>query len=416
MGYSTIARRAGGHECNALCRLYPDEVKHERGVPATMILETDNAYLHFGGPKENYRPYLVLSGHPVGFEGDFPGNVKRLNYDKESDKEPVEYIYELSRKNLANMCAKGLYEPGFEVPDIIKHNVFYVPCNCEMYYADMTFGEGMEAKKSSLIFIRPEDGSVPEEENSLVCGDDDMSVDGKAIVGSGYKIHKYFKPVLERGQELGYDMITEEMISYDDEYIQHNEYEVALGAPSLDSQYIHGEEEQRVLDVEKEDEGPVYDVDPELYAAMKSEADARYQEREEERKLAADSKALKDARERREQEAFLEEEAEQSRKPDGKEPDFIEDEESDSFEKERQRRQTAVRNNQAENIDSVGELFMSGRDVAAGSYDLVDDKLKTEAREQLEEAREARDEGKVITEDIPGLDERNPEATPDVPY
>ena len=176
--YSATARRVGSHECDTMRRLYPDEVQHVTGLPCIMTLKTSNAYLHFGGPKEKYRPYLVLTGEPVGFEGDFPGNISKLAYDRAIDRVPMEYVYELSRKNLADMVAKGLYEPGFEVPEVIKHNTWYLPVNAELYHAEVTFGEGDAARKSSLIFIRPQDGSYQDEENSLICSDEGITIDG----------------------------------------------------------------------------------------------------------------------------------------------------------------------------------------------------------------------------------------------
>lgn len=381
MGFSVNARRVGSHECDVMKRMYPGKVEHETGYPAILQLETDNAYLHFGGPKEKYRPYLVLVGRPLGFEGDFPGNIKELKYDKDVDREPVEYVYELSRRNLADLTLKGMYESGFAVPDVIRKNVYFLPCKCEMYYTEATFGgkDGKE-KKSCLMFIRPEDGGYADEENSLMCADDDMVIDGREITGSGYTIHKYFEPILDKEEQAevdGYLMQDEDTIGYDEEAAAS--YEEAIQTEYAED-YLGHEDEHDGAEVEAEAGEPVPEVDPELYESMKAEADAMYKDRKNGRRELTDPNK---------KEEFMPDEPteaeELNRQPDeflGEEDTFEDDESADR----RKKRQATV-TNAAENIDTIQEVIAAGRNLDPRAAQHVEKGVVDEAKGALEAAR-----------------------------
>lgn len=383
MGFNVSARRVGSHECDVMKRMYPGKVEHVTGHQATMLLETDNAYLHFGGPKEKYRPYLVLVGRPIGFEGDFPGNIKELKYDRDIDREPVEYVYELSRRNLADLTLKGMYEPGFTVPDVVRKNIYYLPCKCEMYFTEATFGDKGKEKKSCLMFVRPEDGGYSDEENSLMCADDDMTIDGRELIGSGYEIHTYFEPILDKEEQAE----AEGFLSAEDELVVEDEimesYEEALGLDSredyLGAEAEHGGEEQDEVSAET---GP--EVDPDLYNAMKSEADALYDARKNRRELGGQEK----------KEELMPDEPTESeelnRQPDeylGDDTDF-DDEDAAA---ERRKKREATRTNAAENIDTVQEVISAGKDLDPRAAQHVEKGVVDEAKDALAAARGSND-------------------------
>ena len=383
--YSATARRVGSHECDTLRRLYPDEVKHLTDVPCTMAFKTSNAYLHFGGPKEKYRPYLVLTGEPIGFEGEFPGNITKLAYDRAIDRVPAEYVYELSRKNLADMVAKGLYEPGFEVPGVIKHNTWYVPVNAEVYHADVTFGEGDAAKKSSLIFIRPQDGSYQDEENSLICSDEGMTIDGQEIPASGYTVHEYFSAVLDKTEETAYD--EDAFLKDGEDYLDdtpeevYQGYENALDGTITPDQFLMTDEEKAALEASEskvEEVEETLEVDPEAYNAMKQAADEQYREREEARKRTL----MQDARQEVQEEALKDETASQPDEPEEKDEldEFLKDDDEDAL-----RKRNSVLNNKAENIDTAAEVALEARSLNPGAAQLVDDGVIRQTQEMIDE-------------------------------
>lgn len=403
--YSATARRVGSHECDTMRRLYPDEVQHVTGLPCIMTLKTSNAYLHFGGPKEKYRPYLVLTGEPVGFEGDFPGNISKLAYDRAIDRVPMEYVYELSRKNLADMVAKGLYEPGFEVPEVIKHNTWYLPVNAELYHAEVTFGEGDAARKSSLIFIRPQDGSYQDEENSLICSDEGITIDGKEIPASGYTVHEYFNAVLDKEEEAEYD--EDGFLKESEDYLEdvpddaYKGYENALDGTQTPDQFLMTEEEQAMLEASQsmvEETKEVPEVDPVAYDAMKKAADEQYREREEQRKRTLMEEAHEEAIQGEESELIQEEAF-------SEESGFITGEDDEAAAKKR----SATFNNQAENIDTPAEVALQGKSLHPGAAQLVDDGVIEQTQEMIDE----RNANRRVDADFL-MDDENPDVAPEL--
>lgn len=403
--YSATARRVGSHECDTMRRLYPDEVQHVTGLPCIMTLKTSNAYLHFGGPKEKYRPYLVLTGEPVGFEGDFPGNISKLAYDRAIDRVPMEYVYELSRKNLADMVAKGLYEPGFEVPEVIKHNTWYLPVNAELYHAEVTFGEGDAARKSSLIFIRPQDGSYQDEENSLICSDEGITIDGKEIPASGYTVHEYFNAVLDKEEEAEYD--EDGFLKESEDYLEdvpddaYKGYENALDGTQTPDQFLMTEEEQAMLEASQsmvEETKEVPEVDPVAYDAMKKAADEQYREREEQRKRTLMEEAREEAIQGEESELIQEEAF-------SEESGFITGENDEAAAKKR----SATFNNQAENIDTPAEVALQGKSLHPGAAQLVDDGVIEQTQEMIDE----RNANRRVDADFL-MDDENPDVAPEL--
>lgn len=403
--YSATARRVGSHECDTMRRLYPDEVQHVTGLPCIMTLKTSNAYLHFGGPKEKYRPYLVLTGEPVGFEGDFPGNISKLAYDRAIDRVPMEYVYELSRKNLADMVAKGLYEPGFEVPEVIKHNTWYLPVNAELYHAEVTFGEGDAARKSSLIFIRPQDGSYQDEENSLICSDEGITIDGKEIPASGYTVHEYFNAVLDKEEEAEYD--EDGFLKESEDYLEdvpddaYKGYENALDGTQTPDQFLMTEEEQAMLEASQsmvEETKEVPEVDPVAYDAMKKAADEQYREREEQRKRTLMEEAREEAIQGEESELIQEEAF-------SEESGFITGEDDEAAAKKR----SATFNNQAENIDTPAEVALQGKSLHPGAAQLVDDGVIEQTQEMIDE----RNANRRVDADFL-MDDENPDVAPEL--
>lgn len=382
MGFKVSARRVGSHECDLMRRMYRGDVEHKTGFPAIMQLETDNAYLHFGGPKERFRPYLVLVGRPVGFEGNFPGNIKSLTYDRDVDREPVEYVYELSRRNLADLTLKGLYESGFVVPDVIRKNMYYLPCNCEIYYTEAAFGDKGKEKKSCLMFVRPEDGGYADEENSLICADDDMSIDGRQLVGSGYEIHKYFEPLLNEQEQAEADAY----LQMDDEYVMEDgiaeSYEEAIHTEHVED-YLDFEEQTKLDKTAEQEEDKAPDIDPALYESMRSEADALYEDRKRHRELAGSQRPS-------EKEEFMPDEPDETEELNRESDEFIGDDdifEGEDADTEAERKRKAVRTNEAENIDTIQEVIASGKDLDPRAAQHVEMGVVEEAREALDAAR-----------------------------
>lgn len=184
-------------EARTLVPQYSDDVVRESDVQATLLLDVTDAFLDFEDKRENCRPFLVLMGRPMMLQGDFPCGISTIRYQDPTDRALVSYRYDLTRENLIEMVGKGMFEPGFEVPDIIKNNQFELPCT------------------AACDVIKPEHkGDVPLafvsiNHGSLRCTD----------LESGYNIGSYFEqpeaaveePVAEQEDEVIRDAASERM-------------------------------------------------------------------------------------------------------------------------------------------------------------------------------------------------------------
>lgn len=372
MRYSYPARPYGCHEQQVFSRRYPGELKRYEGVNATIRFETSNAYIRFGGPQERYRPVLMLVGriHGASFDsGDLPGGATSLRFDRDADKEFGTYTYQLSNRAIANMALKGLYEPGFTVPEIIKNNMFEIPAKCDVYAAETQDGDG---KSTYLMYMHVLDGSVPGEENTLECSDEELVVDGRTVPGSGYGIADYFDAVVQRERED--DLLK------DDTVLEDYGYEDALKGEkeAYEALDFSAEEGPKVQQAEQPEE-ELPDVDEEMYAAMKAGAEAT---------LKSVAKGLG-------ANAFAEaepvEELDASEGPEV-EDDLIDfdDEYEDDAAKQRQNLRR-VKTNQAENIDTAKELLDKDQAETVGAFDaqVVDKETVQEAADELADASRA---------------------------
>lgn len=174
MSYNVAGSGMRSAVCRALMRRYGGDVVTRERVPATMVLETSDAFVEVDAPEPGAslgRPYLSLVGRVAEIRGEFPFDVSTVRFAEAEDRPTVTYRYELSRTNLVEMCAKGMFEPGFEVPDVIRDNDFELPCSVSC--AALAPGRGGEPP---VVF-------VDVDAESLTCGDDE----------SGYDIDTYFE-------------------------------------------------------------------------------------------------------------------------------------------------------------------------------------------------------------------------------
>lgn len=181
--------------CRELLSKYRDDMVVIDSMDATMVLSVQNAYLDFDDHVHNCRPYLMLIGKPERLEANFPFGVTAVNYMDQDTLMPVVYRYDLTRHNLAEMARKGLYEPDFEVPSIIRGNRFELPCQVNV--------AAMPSDKPTL----PPVVFASVNQNSLRCTD----------ITSGYEIDEYFRSVPETEDERMFNASQFDSVGFDHE-------------------------------------------------------------------------------------------------------------------------------------------------------------------------------------------------------
>lgn len=89
-------------------------------------IEVDHAFFKFDSFSSNYKPSLCLYGHLKSLKCSIEGVDTKLVFAK--DIAPyVDFNYEFTREELAELVQKGLYSPLFSVPNIIKNNIYEFP-------------------------------------------------------------------------------------------------------------------------------------------------------------------------------------------------------------------------------------------------------------------------------------------------
>lgn len=356
MKYRTTAQSADSYECAAMRIRYPEQMQHDSHVPATMFLETDRAFIHFGGPSESYRPYLVLQGRAVKYQGEFPGSVVEATMDRDSDRHYVEYVYELNNENISDMALKGLYDKNFQVPQILKHNTWELPCQCEVYSTSYTYGDGDAAKEGTILFIRPEDGSRAGEENTLVCADQDVTLNGRTVPGSGYCVSDYFEDLRVKERMIGgaVDELEELSAGYEEALQEDDSYTESIEDDDL-SRYA---EEVREETQEEQPEDEMTPEEREAYEQMRRRAVEAWQETQAEDALEKAQEAVGELPE---------------------EPEEQPDEQAEVQKKVLTEKNARI--NDMENVDSLKELAEEHDDIKAGDAAYVDEDLIHEAKE-----------------------------------
>ncbi len=165
--------------CQDLMTRYDKGMVREAGIPAVLTFGVEAAYIQFDDAVHRHRPYLQLFGRPQEVSGEFPFGATTIRYQDTEERSLVEYRYDLTRQNLTELAAKGLYDDGFEVPAIIQENVFELPCRVTC---------------TALAPVR--EGEPPVlfadiEASSMQCTDET----------SGYTISTYFREVPEPAPE-----------------------------------------------------------------------------------------------------------------------------------------------------------------------------------------------------------------------
>ena len=77
------------------------------------------------------RPYMHLVGECDSIRGDMPYGVSELTFENTKGI-PVDFIYEFTNDELANLVQKGLYSRGFACPDILYQSVMEMPITCDL--------------------------------------------------------------------------------------------------------------------------------------------------------------------------------------------------------------------------------------------------------------------------------------------
>lgn len=190
--------------CREMMAKYRDNMTVIESMDALLSLDVEHAYMEFDDHQHKCRPYMILVGRPRQLEGEFPFGVTLITYTDDADMVPVVYRYDMTRSNLTELARKGLYEPDFEVPPIIKGNRFILPCQVSV--------AGLPSERPDL----PPVLFASVQTSSLRCTD----------VTSGYCIDEYFREIPLSEEEQEFQTARQESAGFEAEhYVPDEVYE-----------------------------------------------------------------------------------------------------------------------------------------------------------------------------------------------
>lgn len=219
-------------------------VSNQVRVEAEADFYLSQAEILFHSPYDRekpFRPYLHMQGKTDLVAGDFPYGIKNLTL-KTSKARTLDFYYEFSDQELADLVLKGLYRPGFVPPEALYTHVLELPVTAEVLFIE---AEG-ELPLAFVDILNPRNLEIDEP-------------------SSGYKLGDYFEAV-ELPDEKVYEALQ------------------------------FGELEDELFEDSQEAEGPVYDQDLDQEAqvsdpaveALYSQVQARMAVRQDEKRVLPD--------------------------------------------------------------------------------------------------------------------------------
>lgn len=120
----------------------PASVSTQEGMLCEATVVSRNVFLEAHSPYDlEYprRPYLHILGYCTGIKADFPYGITELDF--EANPIDVDYFYEFTNEEIAILAQKGLFDRGFQVPDVMFGNTYKLPANCNILVVEPEAGD-----------------------------------------------------------------------------------------------------------------------------------------------------------------------------------------------------------------------------------------------------------------------------------
>ena len=256
------------------------------------------AYIDYHSREDSYRPYLRLMGHVNAIQGDM-GDVQKVVFNDDPNlpnprlAPQVSFEYEFSNDELADLSEKGLFDRGFEVPEIFHGNILQLPMECTLSVV-----KPLNQEDSPIMFV-----GVKEPYNIST-----------SALASGYASEEEYK----KGRVIGLSAYFEKPVSYEQEDTLEDEDYLDY-AEDMDNAITAPEEKTSVEKIQQVDDVELTDEDKQLlamYEDISAKANQRVADMESEKK-----RREAEAEAERKSEAVAEEVQEESPAFDDEVPD-----------------------------------------------------------------------------------------------
>ena len=186
----------------AMSAVSPDGKFAGEDVICDASVRIQAAHIDFATAKDKHRPYLSLSGIVDSIHGNFPRNIEEITFERDIDKPRVDYVYNFSNVELSHLAALGMYDKGFQMPELFYTATFQLPVKLD--YMCVT------DKAIPLMFVK-----INQQYNNEIDG----ASSGYAYEdeqGSSIGLAQYFEPI----NKEEYDKFIESIAQ---DYLDENE-------------------------------------------------------------------------------------------------------------------------------------------------------------------------------------------------
>lgn len=171
-------------------------------LPCVGKMTTINAFLAFRGSEDKEfpnRPYLHFVGECKEIAGSLPFGINKINFPVKEGI-PVDFFYEFTNEQIADLANKGLFEKDFKTPTILRNNQtgIEVPIYCNFRVV-----HPLDEQDYPVVFAE-------------IIGQHEIVMDERT---SGYTMSNYFEHI-SKDNPYDYDLFDEEEKEIDEIIVQ----------------------------------------------------------------------------------------------------------------------------------------------------------------------------------------------------
>lgn len=104
--------------------LNENDIVSGKNIPCESTFVLENTELKFDGPEENYRPWMEFSGYIKELHGDFPCDIKEIQFS-EKKRFDARFRYDFSDMEIAELAKKGLFSRGYVERGLNEPEIFF---------------------------------------------------------------------------------------------------------------------------------------------------------------------------------------------------------------------------------------------------------------------------------------------------
>lgn len=208
----TPAYLASNHYAAVAKNEFPERVETFRNIDCVVEGEVLQASLRQHPPVDEnmQRPYLWMRLRINQARGDFPYNMEPDIQGQDGPERVVDVRYEFTDSQLSNLAAKGLFNPGFSIPNSLFENYLHIPMQASMM---IVHPDPQSESQVAIPFFYPENIYDLEVTQESMGVDLAAAFENQPYTGAQNDYEEQYFPDLEESYSLEYQEQEPEAVS-----------------------------------------------------------------------------------------------------------------------------------------------------------------------------------------------------------